>query len=387
MKWLCEKKQFLPIIGCLLLVLSCRQDGSQPDTGGAYPTLVVGTGDKTLSVSYPAIIRGRQDIRIYSQVSGKITDVHVKEGDAVSMGQVLFVVDQIPYQAEWRVAEANYAAAKVGVESAQLTCDNAKELFDNKIVSSYEWQDALNQLHAAEAALAQAEAEKVNAANNLSYTEIKSPVNGVVGTLPYRQGTLVSPAMSEPLTTVSDNSEMYVYFSMNENNLLDLARSYGTIKKALRQMPDIQLRLSDGSMYDSTGRIESISGIINESTGSASVRAVFPNPNHLLRSGANGSIVIPKNYKDVLSVPQEATYELQDKVFVYKVVGGVTKSSQITVSPDSDGKAYIVLDGLQTGDTIIATGAGLLRDGLPVQSDSTKTVRNDTMPVIPDSIK
>lgn len=369
---------YVALAGLIILAASCKKDASQSGDND-YPTIIVANSDKILYTSYSATIRGRQDIGLYSQVSGKITDVRVTEGQAVKKGQVLFIVDQAPYRAELRVAEANYEAAKVGVESAQLDYNSAKELHENQVVSSFELQTALNGLLTAGAALAQAEAQKVNAENNLSYTEVKSPANGVVGALPYREGTLVSPTMAGSLTTVSDNSEVYVYFSINENKLLEMARKYGTLEKALKQMPDVQLRLSDGTIYNQSGRVESISGVISESTGTASLRAVFPNPDGLLRSGANGSIMIPENYKDVILIPQEATFDLQDKVFVYKVIDGVTRSSQIIVSDISDGKEFIVLDGLAPGDEIVASGAGLLRDGIQVRKvrNLTSSVDND----------
>lgn len=336
--------------------------------GTDYPTLIVSTGDETLESSSPATIRGRQDIEIYPQISGKITEVCVIEGQIVRKGQALFLIDPVPYQAALRVAEANLAAAEVGVESARLDYESTKKLYENQVVSAYEMQTATNALHSAEATLAQMEAERINAANSLSYTKVTSPTDGVVGTLPLREGSLVSASMTTPLTTVSDNSQMYVYFSLNENKLLDLAEEYGTLEKALKEMPDVQLRLSDGRIYNHSGRIASISGVISETTGTVSLRAVFPNPDRLLHSGANGSVLIPEHYTDVVTIPQEATFELQDKVLVYKVVDGVTQSAQITVSPISDGKRYIVTGGLQPGDEIIASGAGLLRNGMRVRS-------------------
>ena len=374
-----KENYYLVLIGFVLMISSCKNETSQP-ISKEYATLVVKDSSKTLSTSYSATIRGKQDVSIYAEISGKITDIKVTEGQRVKKGQILFVIDQVPYNAALGVAEANYAAAKVGVASARLDYDNTKELYDNQVVSDYELQTALNQLHTAEATLAQMEASRVNAANNLSYTEIKSPSDGVIGTIPYRQGTLVSSTMSEPLTTVSDNSEMYVYFSINENNLLNMAREYGTLEKALEQMPDIQLKLSDGTLYNQTGRVASISGVINENTGTASLRAVFPNPDRLLHSGANGSVVIPETYTDIILIPQEATFELQDKVFVYKIIDGKTKSTQITVSSTNDGKEYIVLDGLKVGDEIIASGAGLLKDGVQVKSVNTTSPEKKKKP-------
>ena len=211
------------------------------------------------------------------------------------------------------------------------------------------------------------QAQQVNAANNLSYTVVKSPCDGVVGTLPYRVGALVSSAMAAPLTTVSDNSSMYVYFSMTENQLLSLIRQYGSVDEALAEMPEISLRLNDGSTYGETGRIESISGVIDTQTGTVSVRAVFPNKSRLLFSGSSGNVLIPSVYEDCMVIPQEATVRYQDKVLVYKVVDGKAVSTLVTVADVDDGREYIVEDGLSVGDEIVAKGAGLLRDGMQVK--------------------
>lgn len=363
-------------LGVAVLLAACGESsGSVPETD--YPTLIVTTDDVTLQSSSSATIRGRQDIEIYPQVSGKITRVRVSEGEAVRKGQVLFNIDPVPYEAALRVAEANLAAAEVGVESARLDYESTKKLYESQVVSAYEMQTATNALHSAEATRAQMEAERINAANSLSYTEVSSPADGVVGTLPYREGTLVSASMTSPLTTVSDNSQMYVYFSMNENRLLDLAEEYGTLDQALKEMPDVQLRLSNGRIYGHPGRIASISGVISETTGTVSLRAVFPNPDRLLHSGANGSVLVPEHYTGVITIPQEATFELQDKVLVYKVVDGVTQSTQISVSPISDGKRYIVTDGLQPGDEIIASGAGLLRNGMRVRAAAETDIESE----------
>lgn len=360
---------YLVLTGLVLFGSSCKKEMVR--TGAStYPTLVLSTTDKTWTTSYSATVRGRQDVKVYAQVSGKITDVKITEGQVVKKGQLLFVIDQVPYRAALRVAEANYAAAEVALAAAQLDYNNTKQLYDNKVVSIYELQTAQNNVLSAKASLAQMEAQKVNAENDLSYTEVKSPSDGVVGTIPYRQGTLVTSTMEEPLTTVSDNSEMYVYFSMNENRLLDMAYEYGTIANALKEMPDVRLKLSNDSLYIYSGRVESISGVINENTGSVSLRAVFPNPDRLLHSGANGSVLIPEEHTGIIVIPQEATFELQDKVFVYKVVDGKTKSTQISVAAINDGKEYVVIAGLQAGDEIIASGAGLLRDGMEVNKAS-----------------
>ena len=196
---------------------------------------------------------------------------------------------------------------------------------------------------------------------------MKSPSDGVVGALPYRAGALVSPSLPQPLTTVSDNSDMYVYFSMTENQLLALTRQYGSMDEALKNMPQAELRLNDNSVYDKKGTIESISGVIDRQTGTVVARVVFSNESRLLHSGASGTVVVPTTYKNCIVIPQEATVQLQDKTVVYKVVDGKAVSALITVAGINDGREYVVLDGLEVGDEIVSTGAGLLREGTQVK--------------------
>ena len=338
---------------------------------GEYAVLTVSTTDREVPTNYSATIRGRQDIDIYPQVGGTISQLSVTEGQQVAKGQTLFIIDQVPYKAALQTAEANVAAAKAGVATAELTYESKKELFAKNVISQYDLSTSENQLLTAKAQLAQAEAQRVNAANNLSYTVVKAPAAGVVGTLPYRVGALVGPSLPQPLTTVSDNSDMYVYFSMTENQLLALTRTYGSLENTLKNMPDVQLRLNDGSIYDRSGRIESISGVIDPATGSASVRAVFANPNGLLHSGSSGSVVLPSNFENCIVVPQHLTFERQDRVFVFKVVDGVATSQPIEVEKISDGKEYIVRSGLNAGDVIVAEGVGLLREGTPIVPKGT----------------
>lgn len=353
------------VMACFMAAVSC---GQAPTAMGPaeYAVMTIATTDREIPINYSATIRGRQDIAIYPQVSGTIFELCVNEGQTVSKGQPLFIIDQVPYKAALQTAEANVAAAKAGVATAQLTYDSKKELYAKNVVSQYDLLTAENTLLTAKAQLAQAEAQRVNAANNLSYTVVKAPANGVVGTLPYRVGALVSASISKPLTTVSDNSDVYVYFSMTENQLLNLTRQYGSIANTLKNMPDVRLVLNDGSVYDRTGRIESISGVIDTSTGSVQLRAVFPNADGLLHSGGSGSVIVPNIHKDCVVVPQVATFELQNKVYVYKVEDGKAASSMIDVEKINNGREYIVKSGLTPGDVIVAEGVGLLREGTPI---------------------
>ena len=354
------------ILTCILvLVASCKEQKSQT-AGSDYKTQNVTLSDRTVYSIFSATIQGKQDVGVYPQISGLITAVLVKEGAAVKKGQTLFIIDQVPYKAALRTAKANVEAAEASVATAKMTVDSKEELFKENVVSQFDLQTARNSLRSANATLAQAQAELVNARNNLSYTVIKSPVDGIAGMSSYRVGDLVSSSMSSPMISVSDNSEMYAYFSMTEKQILALSRQNGSLTDALKNMPEVKLLLSDGSEYQEKGHIDAISGMIDTSTGSVSLRAVFPNSKHVLRSGSTGNIKFPYTKKNCMVIPQTATYELQDKVFVYKVVDGKTQSTQVKVFDVNDGKEYIVESGLNVGDVIIAEGAGLLRNGISV---------------------
>lgn len=353
------------LLFCGVAMTSCKQE--QPKMQAAvYNTMTISTDSRVLENSYSSTIRGCQDIAIYPQVGGTLQRLFVTEGQRVKKGQTLFIIDQVPFQAALNTAEANLKAAEAAQATAELTYKSTQKLFEQNVVSEFDLQKSQNALLSAQASVAQMKAMVVNAKNNLSYTVVKSPSDGVVGELPYRQGALVGSSMPKPLTTVSDNNEMYVYFSMNENELLSMIRQYGSVENAIKNMPAVNLILSDGSLLPETGRIESISGVIDPSTGSVQVRATFPNKSNLLHSGSNGNVKIPVNYNNVIVIPQAATFELQDKILVYKVVDGKAVSTNITVAQENNGQEYIVTGGLEVGDVIIAEGAGLVREGTPV---------------------
>ncbi len=356
-----------------IVVSACGQAAMQQQPVQTYETMTVATSDKELRTSYSATIRGQQDVDIYPQVSGTLTKLCVNEGETVKKGKLLFVIDQVPYLAALRTAEANVEVAKAGVATAQLVFDSKQALFNENVISNYELQTAQNSLLTAKAQLAQANAQRINAANNLSYTEVTSPVDGVVGVLPYRVGTLVSPSMPKPLTTVSDNSAMFVYFSMTENQLLDITRQYGSKDNALAQMPDVQLILNDKSEYETPGKVEAISGVIDRNTGTVSLRAMFPNPNGLLRSGGSGNVVVPVEVSNCLVIPRTATFEIQDKTFVYTIEDGKARAIPVEVTRANGGDDYIVNSGLNVGDVIITEGVGILREGTPITPKSASS--------------
>lgn len=368
-----KASHFLVLWG-LSLLCACQGE-EQRQTGETFKTLTVEPSTQTLQSNYAAALRGKQSVEIRPQVSGLITKICINEGDAVRKGQVLFIIDQVPYKAALETARANVKSAEAKLKTAQLTTESKEALYQEQVVSDFDLQTARNQQLEAEAALAQAQAEEINARNNLSYTEVKSPVDGVASMIPYRVGALVNSSIAEPLVTVSDDSEIYAYFSMAENQMLDLIQQYGSLEGAKNSIPPVNLILSNGKPYEYTGHINAISGTVDESTGAVSLRAVFKNPDHLLRNGGNGLVSVPTRFEECISIPQAATYEIQNKIFVYKVVDGKAQSSQITVFKYNDGSNYIVESGLSVGDIIIAEGAGLVREGTPVQipADSTRT--------------
>ncbi len=322
--------------------------------------MTVQPGNSDLSHSYAATIKGRTDIDVRPLVSGFITKVHVDEGQAVRKGQPLFTLDQVQYQAAVDQAVAQLASAKTSVETARLTAQNKQRLFDKNIISEYDNQLAKNQLAQAEAQLRTAEAAVVNARKNLSYTVVTAPSDGFVGVIPNREGSLASPSMVQPLTTVSDNSDIYAYFSINEKDLLEMTDN-GTksIAQAIAEMPAVQLRLSDGSIYPEAGKVATVSGVIDQSTGAANVRARFKNTNGMLRSGSTGQIIVPVVKDNVIIIPQKATYEIQNLRFVYVVNdSNKTVSTPINVDALNDGKNFVVTSGLQPGQRIVVEGVG-----------------------------
>ncbi len=349
----------IPMLG------GCSGDRPQPVTG-KYATLTVKLGSMTLHTDYAATLRGRQSVEIRPQVGGIITDILIDEGAVVRKGQVLFIIDQVPYRAALETAEANVKSAEARLQTARLTRESKEALFRERVVSDFDVQMARNEQLEAEAALAQARAAETNARNDLSYTEVKSPVDGVASMIPYRVGALVDSNIDEPLVTVSDDACIYAYFSMAESQMLDLILQYGSLEAAREQMPDVGLRLGNGAMYDLAGRIDAISGTVDEGTGAVRLRAVFENPDHLLRNGGSASVSVPTHFSECIIIPQSATYELQNRIFVWKVVNGKTQSAPVTVYKYNDGTSYIVESGLDVGDVIVTEGAGLLHEGIQI---------------------
>ena len=329
-----------------------------------FTIMTVNSSVSNQATSYPATIQGTQDVEVRPQVSGFIVKLCVDEGATVRKGQALFQIDPTQYAAAVGQAKAAVEMSKANVNTLSLTEKNKKTLFEKKIISDFEYQAAVNQLLSAKANLAQAEAQLVRANQNLSFCTVTSPSNGVVGTFPYRVGSLVSPSVAKPMTTVSENKNLYVYFSMTEKELLELTKAGGTLREQLEKMPAVKLQLADGSMYHIDGKIDAVSGVIDSSTGSVRMRAIFSNEDNILRSGGMANIVFPYQMENVVEIPQRATIEIQDKKFVYVVQSDNTvKNTEVIISHLNDGLHYLVIKGLKTGDKIVTEGIQKLRDG------------------------
>ena len=353
----------------VMMLSSCGSGQQQQAPAPQIGTMTVAYGSANLEDSYPATIKGRTDIAIRPQVTGFITKVHVDEGQRVHKGQALFTLDQVQYEAAVESAKAAVNVANAAVSTAQLTADNKKMLYGKNIISEYEWQMAENSLAQAKAQLAQAEAGLVNAKKNLAYTVVTAPCEGVVGSIPNREGSLASPSSTQALTTISDNSEVYAYFSLNEKDILSLTDNGATtLDKAIKDMPAVQLKLADGTIYGESGKIATISGVIDNTTGAANVRALFRNTNGMLRSGSTGTILIPHQADSVIMIPQKATFEIQNLRYVYMVNdSNKTVSTRIEIMSQNDGKNFVVTSGLNAGDRIAVEGVGVsLKDGMTI---------------------
>lgn len=368
-------------LGVLLLagltLASCGNNQDQAAQGGAaaqvkeYKVLTLQPRSATLNTDYPASIQGQQNIEIRPRVQGYIDKIYVDEGAVVKAGQPLFKISAPEYEQEVRTASASIKSAQAALSAAKLAVNKVKPLVEKDIVSKYELESAQYSYQSALASLSQANASLVNAQTNLGYTTVKSPVNGVVGSIPFRLGSLVSATTTDPMTTVSSIGNVFAYFAINEKLLLSFTKdSTGTsFAQKIAKMPKVSLLLSDGSLYGEQGRIETVNGLINTATGSANIRAGFPNPKGIIRSGSSATVRIPNDLKDVLLIPQSATFELQDKRFAV-VVGkdGKTKNVTVTVMQNTAGNFFVVESGLKAGDQVVLEGVATLKDGTQIKA-------------------
>ena len=349
-----------------MLLASCGGGGGRPTFGdNEFPVVTVGTSSTTMQSTYPATIKGVQDVEIHPKVQGFITQINVKEGQTVSAGQVLFVLDNVTYQAQVRQAQASVNTAQAACNTAKLSFENSQKLHANGVIGDFELKSATNQYEQAKAALAQAQAGLTSAQEMLSFCYVKSPAAGVVGSLPLKVGTLVSAANT--LTTVSNISSMEVYFSMTEKDVLEMGKNPGGLTGAIEAMPAIKLQLADGTLYGLEGKVTKMSGVIDPTTGSVQMIAVFQNPEKLLKSGGSATVIIPHDNAAAILIPQAAVSEVQNKKFVYIVdKDNKAKYTEIKVDPQNDGNNYIVTEGLKAGDKFITNGITKLSDGMEI---------------------
>ena len=349
-----------------MLLASCGGGGGRPSFGdNEFPVVTVGTSSTTMQSTYPAIIKGVQDVEIHPKVQGFITQINVKEGQTVSADQVLFVLDNVTYQAQVRQAQAQVNTATASLNTAKLTYDNSQKLFESGVIGDYELRSSKNSYESAVAGLAAAQANLASAKEMLSFCYVKSPAAGVVGSLPLKVGTLVSA--SNTLTTVSNISSMEVYFSMTEKDVLAMGKNAGGLAGAIEAMPAVKLRLADGTEYSQEGRVTKMSGVIDPTTGSVQMIAVFQNPEKLLKSGGSGTIIIPHSNSSAILIQQSAVSEVQNKKFVYVVEkNNKVKYTEIKVDPQNDGNHYIVTEGLKAGDKFVTNGITKLSDGMEI---------------------
>ncbi|MHC0446998.1 efflux RND transporter periplasmic adaptor subunit [Flavobacterium sp. 3-218] len=383
-----NKQSFLSILAASLIIASCGKNDKSAQAGGApqikeYKTVTLQPKSATLNSDFPASIQGQQNIEIRPRVEGYIDKIFVDEGAVVKAGQPLFKISAPEYEQEVRTATASIKSAQADVSSAKLAVNKVKPLVEKGIISKYDLESAQYTYESALASLAQANAALVNAKVNLGYTTVTSPVNGVVGSIPFRLGSLVSSNTADPLTTVSSIGNVYAYFAINEKMLLNFTQNNTTgasLAQKIKNMPAVSLLLSDGSIYDQKGHIETVNGLINTETGTVNVRARFPNPKGIIRSGSSTTVRIPNEVKNSIIVPQSATFELQDKIFAV-VVGkdGKTKNANITVLDNSAGNYYVVTSGLNPGDQIVLEGVASLKEGTEIkaQNQSPETVYAD----------
>jgi membrane fusion protein, multidrug efflux system len=370
----------LKICFLTIVLVSCnhaKQSNTAVKVIKDYKVLTLVPKTVTVHHDFPATIQGQRVIEIRPMINGYLQEIYVNEGDHVKKGQLLFKINNPVYDQEVLTAKASINSAIANVNSAKMEVEKVKPLVEKQIVSEFRLQSAELILQTKEAALEQAKVALANAETNQGYTFLKSPQDGIIGMIPYKTGALVGSNSAEALTTLSDISEVFAYFSWNEKQLLDLlSDSKGvTIEEKMKNMPQATLILSNSAKYPVTGRIEMASGLISTETGSATFKAVFSNPAGLLRSGSSAIISIPEVKDSIFIVPQSSTYELQNKRFIY-TVGQDNKvtAKPILSSPSDDGKFFFVSQGLQSGDRVVIEGVSSLRDGTTIIPKETNAL-------------
>jgi membrane fusion protein, multidrug efflux system len=348
---------------------STNNGGYGPPPPQALPVITVATMSATTYQEYSASLEGSKDIEVRPQVEGYIERIYVDEGAHVRKGQMLFQINSRTYSSQLNNAKASLAASKANLANAQINVSRLTPLVQNNVISDVQLKTAQAAYDAAAANVSQADAVVRNAQINLGYTMITAPVDGYIGRIPHKTGSLVGTTTQEPLTVISEIKNVYAYFSLSENDFFQFKNQFAgkTVEEKIKQMPPVELVLADGSIYPEKGKVEVVSGQFNNTMGSISFRASFLNKDGFLRSGNTGKVRIPRSIVSALVIPQEATFELQDKVFVY----AVGDSNKVTGKPltiaGTSGNYYLVQSGVNPGEKIVYTGLDRLRDGAVIQ--------------------
>lgn len=367
------------VLMTMMVMTSCAnnsQAANQEAAAQEYPVMVMKTQDADMQSVYPATIKGQEDIEIKPRVDGYIDAIYVDEGSVVKAGQPLFKINSPASEQALTSARASVNSEMARVNTAKVDVERYRPLAEKGIVSEVQLQTYENAYKTAQAVLEQAEATLKNAQAMMSWTTVTSPVDGVVGPVPYRKGSLVNS--SNTLTNIANTGNVYAYFSLNERKLMDFLDGVegSTQYEKIKNMPPVSLVLADGSTYEEQGRIETITGTVDVTTGSANFRAEFPNRSGKLRSGTSGKIIIPKTLNDVFVIPQQATFSQQDKVLVYKMEGDSVKQHLISVQPMPNGLDYAVTHGLSEGDKVVSDGVATLRNGMRIAVRRELTASN-----------
>lgn len=358
----------------LVFLASCGSKEEAPAAANmikTYQVLAVEPRSTTIQTDYPATIEGTENVEIRPKVDGFVDKILVDEGQFVKKGQLLFTISAPQYEQLVRTAKASVKSAEAAVSTAKLQVQKTKSLVEKGIVNKYELQEADLILQTRNAELAQAEANLVNANVNFGYTKITSPVNGVIGSITFKTGSLVSGSTVKPLTTVSNITDIYAYFSMNEKQLLEFIRNTkgADFNQKIAHFPAVSLMLSDGSIYPEKGKIGSVNGLINPQTGTARIRATFSNKLNLLRSGGSAQILIPQEISNGFLIPQHAISDIQGKKFAFIVgKGGMIRSVLVEMMEATSGHFYIVTKGVKAGDLVVLEGVQFLKDGMKVKT-------------------
>ncbi|HBK33331.1 MAG TPA: efflux RND transporter periplasmic adaptor subunit, partial [Porphyromonadaceae bacterium] len=353
----------------LLLLVSCSQRRSQQNESPEreYPVMVVEKQDAELQSVYPVTLRGKEDAEIKPRVSGYIDKVYIDEGAYVKKGQALFSVNSPTSEHDLASAKAALETAEANLNTARLDVDRIRPLADKNIVSTVQLETYENAYKASQASKSEAEVALKAAQATTGWTTVTSPIEGVVGSIPYRSGNMVTGATT--LTTISNVETVYAYFSINEKAFSALLSTLegNSMGEKIGNIPEATLTLADGTVYPEKGKVSTISGIVNQATGSVNLRVAFPNEQGVLRSGASGKVSIPRKVGNVFVIPQKSTFAQQDKIVLYKVVNDSTVQSIVQVDPLPDGKNYVVTQGLEEGDRIVLDGIATLRNAQKIK--------------------